>query len=134
MLRLLHKFLLFSLQSNGLASQPASITKLVANPVSIMDQKPEHKPAKKMPDNAADMNPIMLLNQMRPLTTYEEISKDGTPPNVIFTFSCICDGQSFTGKGSSKKTARKHAAYQACRAVLAINYGKEVMDALINQV
>lgn len=58
----------------------------------------EKKPAKKMPENAASMNPIVLLNQMQPNAVYEE---SGSPPNLFFTIQCtVGGGHTFTGTGN----------------------------------
>lgn len=62
-------------------------------------QKPEIKPAKKMPENPETMNPLMLINQMLPHAQYEELGKSGDSPNIIFSFRCTIDGQSFVGTG-----------------------------------
>lgn len=61
----------------------------------------EHKPAKKLPDKPEEMNPITLLNQMKPSATFEEISKIGNPPNVKFTFQVVVDGQNYCGCGKN---------------------------------
>lgn len=62
-------------------------------------QKPENRPAKKMPENPETMNPLMLINQMLPQAEFEEIGKSGDPPNIVFSFRCNVDGQSFLGTG-----------------------------------
>lgn len=59
----------------------------------------EKKPAKKLPDTATTMNPIMLLNQMYPNVLYEEASKTGNPPNIVFTIKCIVGSDVFLGSG-----------------------------------
>ncbi|CAH1963078.1 unnamed protein product [Acanthoscelides obtectus] len=90
------------------------------------DQPIEMKPAKKMPVNPELMNPLMLLNQMMPHVQFEEIGKAGAPPNITFTFKCSVNGQSYTGSGSSKKTAKKMAAFAVCHSVLGVNYPPDV--------
>lgn len=60
----------------------------------------EKKPAKKLPENASLMNPIMLLNQMHPHAVYEEIAKSGNPPHVQFTIKCTIGGDAFLGTGN----------------------------------
>ncbi|XP_068914515.1 double-stranded RNA-specific editase Adar-like isoform X4 [Tenebrio molitor] len=89
-------------------------------------QPPQNKPAKKLPDNAAHMNPLMLLNQMLPQAQFEELGRNGNPPNVIFTFKCTVNGQSFNGTGSNKKSAKKMAAFAACHKILEIDYPLEI--------
>jgi hypothetical protein len=89
-------------------------------------QPPQNKPAKKLPDNAAHMNPLMLLNQMLPQAQFEELGRNGNPPNVIFTFKCTVNGQCFNGTGSNKKSAKKMAAFAACHKILEIDYPLEI--------
>ncbi|XP_044272846.1 double-stranded RNA-specific editase 1-like isoform X2 [Tribolium madens] len=89
-------------------------------------QLPQNRPAKKMPENAAHMNPLMLLNQMMPHVQFEELGRTGNPPNVIFTFKCTIDGQSFSGTGPNKKSAKKMAAFAVCHKILGIQYPPEV--------
>lgn len=108
--------------------------------------KSEMKPAKKLPENASTKNPIMLIYQMRPNTIFQELSVVSTPPKVMFSFKCLVDDQEFTGHGNilyshiiiscnlhfvflgpNKKTARKCAAYHACRSLLNIEYPPEVL-------
>ena len=98
-----------------------------------------------MPENAAHMNPMMLLNQMLPHAQFEELGRQGNPPNVIFTFKCTIDGQNFTGTGNieqllneqiiyvnlycagpNKKSAKKMAAFAVCHKILGIQYPPEV--------
>lgn len=52
-----------------------------------------------MPDNPETVNPLMMVNQMLPLASFEEIGKSGNPPNVVFSYRCNVDGQSFVGTG-----------------------------------
>lgn len=61
------------------------------------------KPAKQLPGNAEVMNPVMLLNQMRPGVTYEDIHKEGASPNITFTIRAVIDGLEFFGKGQHLK-------------------------------
>ncbi|KAK5640846.1 hypothetical protein RI129_009393 [Pyrocoelia pectoralis] len=82
----------------------------------------EKRPAKKLPENASEMNPLMLLNQMVPNAIYEEVSKEGNPPHVTFTIKCTIGNDIFFGTASTKKGARKACAFAACRQVLGIQY------------
>lgn len=52
-----------------------------------------------MPPNPETINPLMLLNQMMPQARFEEIGRSGNPPQVIFSFRCTVDNQSFVGSG-----------------------------------
>lgn len=60
----------------------------------------QRRPAKQLPSNPQLLNPVMLLNQMRDDVTYEEVGKDGNPPNIIFTYRTIVDGWEFYGRGT----------------------------------
>ncbi|XP_044759222.1 double-stranded RNA-specific editase B2-like [Coccinella septempunctata] len=81
--------------------------------------------ARKLPENAATINPVMIINQMYPLASFDEVEQVGNPPNIVFTIQCNVDGQSFKGTGSSKKAAKKLAAYAACHTLLGIVYPPE---------
>ncbi|KAJ8983938.1 hypothetical protein NQ317_008640 [Molorchus minor] len=75
-------------------------------------EKPhENKPAKKLPDNPELMNPLMLINQMIPQAQFEEIGRSGNPPNVMYSYRCSVNNQAFIGTGSSKKAAKRQAAF-----------------------
>ncbi|XP_063916439.1 uncharacterized protein LOC135132316 isoform X2 [Zophobas morio] len=93
---------------------------------AVAQPQATNRPAKKMPENAAHMNPMMLLNQMLPHAQFEELGRQGNPPNVIFTFKCTIDGQNFTGTGPNKKSAKKMAAFAVCHKILGIQYPPEV--------
>lgn len=77
----------------------------------------DKRPAKKLPEKAAEMNPIMLLNQMRPNAVYEDAGTVGLPPNVHFTVNCTVGDEVFHGSASTKKVARRLAAFAACTKV-----------------
>ncbi|KRT79582.1 hypothetical protein AMK59_6674, partial [Oryctes borbonicus] len=95
---------------------------------STIQAQPEQKPAKKLPENAALMNPIMLLNQMHPNAKYEELGKSGTPPHIQFTIKCTVGNQSFIGTGPNKKAARKQATFEACKTLLGIEYPPDILQ------
>lgn len=57
------------------------------------------RPAKELPANPHLMNPVMLLNQMKPGTTYEDVAKEGNSPYTVFTVRTTVDGHDFYGKG-----------------------------------
>lgn len=63
------------------------------------DSFESNKPAKKMPANPEQMNPLMLLNQMLPNAKFEEMMKQGNAPNCIFTYQCNVDDEIFVGCG-----------------------------------
>ncbi|KAK9885205.1 hypothetical protein WA026_010710 [Henosepilachna vigintioctopunctata] len=85
----------------------------------------ELRPAKKLPENAASLNPLMVVNQMFPQAQYEEVSQVGMPPNCSYTMKCTVDNQQFTGTSGTKKMAKKIAAYAVCMKLLGIEYPPE---------
>lgn len=103
---------------------PQEIGAIAGGPKQGVPQDP--KPAKKMPENPEAMNPLMLMHQMLPNAIWEETGKSGVPPNVVFSFSVTVDNKQYSGTGSSKKIAKKMAAFAACHDVLKINYPPEV--------
>ncbi|KAF5289764.1 hypothetical protein FQA39_LY03681 [Lamprigera yunnana] len=86
------------------------------------------KPAKKLPDMAHTMNPVMLLNQMVPNAMFVEIAREGNPPNIVFTVKCTIENDEFFGSGSTKKGARKMCAFAACKKKLGIQYSPEFLE------
>jgi len=96
-----------------------------ASPTKIAAPR-DPKPAKKMPENPESMNPLMLMHQMLPTAIWKEIGKSGNPPNVLFTFSVTIGDKQFSGTGSSKKAAKKLAAFAACHDILKVTYPADV--------
>lgn len=128
------------LHSNALSQQNAGGAVAAATPFA-------NKPAKKLPENAAQLNPLMLLNQMLPAAKFEEVGRTGVAPNLIFTFRCSVENQTFIGTGMffnvflfkymyvyltnhfvgpNKKSAKKMAAFGVCSAILKVQYPPEV--------
>lgn len=97
--------------------------------------KPEPKVPieKKLPNNPETVHPVMLLNQMRPGTSYLEVSRVGNPPNTIFTLSVELDGQIFTGEAKNKKDAKKTAAKAALEVLYGVHYPAEATEDTNNQ-
>ncbi|XP_034947332.1 double-stranded RNA-specific editase 1-like isoform X2 [Chelonus insularis] len=80
---------------------------------------------KKLPPNPWTVHPVMLLNQMRPGSTYVEVSRRGNPPNTVFTLSVEIDGQAYCGEAKNKKDAKKMAAKNALKAVFNVDYPED---------
>ncbi|XP_046680051.1 pollen-specific leucine-rich repeat extensin-like protein 1 isoform X2 [Homalodisca vitripennis] len=80
-------------------------------------------PMKKIPEDANKRHPVMILNQLKPNVIYNE-SREGQPPHVMFIISVEIDGKEYTGKGKSKKDAKKNAA-KAALAPLGIIYEED---------
>ncbi|CAG9861280.1 unnamed protein product [Phyllotreta striolata] len=107
---------------------------IVKNPTQnspVLNKPPENRPARKMPENPESINPLMLVNQMLPHAEFAEIGKTGAPPNIMFSFTCTVDGESFVGTGPNKKAAKKMAAFGACSKVLGVEYPKEVYAGVV---
>jgi len=71
------------------------------------------QPAKQLPDNAAQLHPVMILHQMRPGVTYTTNKTTGEDNKVYFYVSINVDGQEFTGEGPNLKKAKFHLARDA---------------------
>lgn len=61
----------------------------------------EQRPSKKMPADAANMNPVMLVNQMLPNVVFEQVDdiRSVASPNPHFTYKCTIDNKTFNGSG-----------------------------------
>lgn len=94
----------------------------------------QNRAAAKIPENAATLNPLMLMNQVLPSAQFEELDRSGTPPNIIFTFKCTVDKETFIGSGPAKKIAKKMAAFAACSKILKIQYPADVYSPVKTQV
>lgn len=74
------------------------------------------------------MNPTIVLNRLRPGTTYEDIESIPTDPDVsdilaarFYHVSCVVDGTTFTGSAVSKKMAKARAAAEALEKVFELS-------------
>lgn len=85
-----------------------------------------NKPAKKVPDNAAEMNPIQLLHQMRPGIEYnsDKTMLEGNKPH--FTVSAEIDGQLFQGEASMIKKAKLQLALNAVTELFGVESTFEI--------
>ncbi|XP_014230354.1 double-stranded RNA-specific editase 1 isoform X1 [Trichogramma pretiosum] len=83
---------------------------------------------KELPPNATLIHPVMLLNQMRPGVTYNEVCRVGNPPNTMFTLGTEIDGKEYTGAAKNKKDAKKMAAKSALLALYNLTYPEENED------
>ena len=50
-------------------------------------------------ESDVERNPLLILNKLRPGVQYELIHEFGEAPNIMFTFSCRVDNQTFEGTG-----------------------------------
>lgn len=58
------------------------------------------QPMKKIPEDAGQRHPVMLLNQLKPDVVYNE-AREGTPPNTVFVISVNIDGKEYVGRGKT---------------------------------
>lgn len=55
-------------------------------------------PMKKIPEDANQKHPVMLLNQLKPDVVYKE-TREGLAPNVRFIITVELEGKQYTGEG-----------------------------------
>jgi len=93
---------------------------------SASDPSVNNRPAKKVPDNAAEMNPIQLLHQMRPGTVFttDKTMLEGNKPH--FTVSAEIEGQQFTGEASLVKKAKLQLALNANQELFGVKSTFEI--------
>lgn len=53
----------------------------------------------KLPPNATDMDPVMLLNQISPNSKFAEDTRDVRNGNIMFTFTVNFNGGKYSGTG-----------------------------------
>lgn len=53
----------------------------------------------KLPSNASDVDPVMLLNQINPCSKFVEMSRDVRNGATVFTISVDFNGASYVGSG-----------------------------------
>lgn len=104
-------------ESGSTTPQRESIVKNIA-----ASSKATAAPMKKVPENATERHPVMLLHQLRPGTQFEEVPSTGPPGDVIFTMKIVIDDKTFTGVGKNKKEAKKEAAKAALTGAYEIKY------------
>merc|ERR1740131_935185 len=101
------------------APQPAAQENASSNAFSMMaalgaaaaapgGPKKGTKPAPKKtpPDNAAEMNPVMLIHQMRPDISYDIEKVKGEDNRYTQVVSSMLDNMKFTGEASTVKEAK----------------------------
>ncbi|XP_061166889.1 uncharacterized protein LOC133175790 [Saccostrea echinata] len=74
-------------------------------------------PKPKKQKSSAPKNALMVLNERNPGLSYNVVSQTGPVHAPTFVISVEIDGQTFTGTGTSKKSARLAAAQNACNAL-----------------
>ncbi|MPC36441.1 Double-stranded RNA-specific editase 1 [Portunus trituberculatus] len=81
--------------------------------------KPLPKPAKQVPEGAATMHPVMVLNQMKPGVQYSvtESTREG---KAFFTLKATIDDQEFTGEGVNVKKAKLALAKTAIQELYGV--------------
>ena len=75
------------------------------------------EPKAKKQDPPGSKNALTTLEEYKRSPTYNLISRTGPEHATIFVIAVEIDGQTFQGQGTSKKSARRDAAQNACRAL-----------------
>ncbi|XP_071521659.1 double-stranded RNA-specific editase 1-like isoform X2 [Panulirus ornatus] len=76
-------------------------------------------PAKQVPENAANMHPVMVLHQMKPGLQYN-VNQTSHESKPFFTVSVELDGKEFTGEGPNVKKAKFFLAKEAIQGLYGI--------------
>ncbi|CAG5118829.1 unnamed protein product [Candidula unifasciata] len=75
-------------------------------------------------------NALMHLNELKPGTQFTFVSQLGPVHAPVFVMSVEVNGQTFEGRGSSKKLAKLHAAEQALKSFVQFPDASEAHQAL----
>ncbi|XP_073972101.1 uncharacterized protein isoform X1 [Rhodnius prolixus] len=75
---------------------------------------------KSIPGAIPRKHPVQLLLEIKPNCQFIE-KREGSPPNIMFTYSVSADGKTFTGSGRNIKLAKKECAKNAL-AALGVKY------------
>lgn len=87
----------------------------------------------------SDSNPIVYLNEVAikknlPLPQYNELEKTGPDHCPVFIYSVTFSGFTGIGEGSTKKEAKRAAAYQIRRRLLELNKNDEIAIFVFNGI
>lgn len=85
---------------------------------------------KKKHKNLQPKNAVCALNELKSGATYKVISQTGPTHAPIFTISVQIDGQTYEGKGRTKKMAKHAAAELALRNIIQFRNTSEVHQAI----
>uniref|UniRef100_A0A182SJ84 DRBM domain-containing protein n=1 Tax=Anopheles maculatus TaxID=74869 RepID=A0A182SJ84_9DIPT len=80
-----------------------------------------------LPPNAPHYHPTVLFAYMRPQIPFDDLGFNGDLLYPEFTAGLLVDGHYFTGKGRSKKLARKAAAGNACNVLFGVVFTERVV-------
>ena len=80
------------------------------------------KPCKKMPEDPSTKHPVMLINEVYPGIAFE-CGNRGV--DEMYSITVTINDQQFTGRGRSKKDAKKECAIAAAKALLNVEYSGE---------
>ncbi|XP_031777326.1 double-stranded RNA-specific editase Adar isoform X3 [Nasonia vitripennis] len=86
--------------------------------------------AKKKHKNTQPKNAVCALNELKAGATYKVVSQTGPTHAPIFTIAVQIDGQSYEGKGRTKKMAKHAAAELALRNIVQFRNTPEVHQAI----
>lgn len=77
----------------------------------------QNGPSPKKQKSSVPKNALMVLNETKPGLSYNVMSQTGPVHAPTFVISVEIEGQTFTGTGTSKKSARLATAQNACNAL-----------------
>ena len=89
-----------------------------ANAISVKPKAKRNQP-RQLPPNAHLMNPILLMNTMRPEAKFVEMGRDEANN---FVMKVEVDGKVFISAASSKKGSKNQCAQLACEKILNVEY------------
>ncbi|BFZ22670.1 hypothetical protein BsWGS_25709 [Bradybaena similaris] len=89
-----------------------------------------HKKKRRITGPPEPKNALMHLNELKPGTQFKFLSQVGPVHAPVFVMSVEVNGQTFEGRGSSKKLAKLHAAEQALKSFVQFPDASEAHQAL----
>lgn len=125
-----------------LQAAESAVQALLGEPPDVVASAPVSATPTKMECEAEDssprgVNPTMVLNQLRPGTTYTAVVPDdpseslGSNGKPLYGMFCVVDGERFEGCGTNKKMSKALAADAALRKLFGIQCAQ--MPGLLHQ-
>ncbi|KAJ1527812.1 hypothetical protein ONE63_007758 [Megalurothrips usitatus] len=115
----------FSAPNTSPAPAPCSPKVSNASSISVNSTvSPGSDLKSKIPNNASEMDPVMLLNQLVPNSKFSELARDVRSGSTLFTLSVDFNGSSYHGSATKKKIAKKLCAKSALKS-LGVQYADD---------